>query len=163
MNLKRTETRVLELTRKHGVAQKNVMGAYTSRPSRQVEFLLHEVAHWTTLGHSLKKLPRRLSKQIGDRFNNMSPTVANALEIDTSMVTYLAGRLLGYWDDPGPIVSSCRRNLSGIISLGDDDVVYKAFVKLWQEKRSLYEVRAIELAHWLHPSARLSFPGTEFP
>jgi len=160
------ERRVLRLTRKYGVAQRDVLGAYTVRPLRQVEFLLHEVSHWLTLGHNIKKVPRRLSSRIGEQFQSIGDPSANALEIDASLVTYLAGWLLGLWTDPMPIVKSCRRNLKGIISLESnrDNDVLKEFVKRWREHSNDYETKAKTLARWLQPSAKIPvLSGYAFP
>ncbi len=163
----RAERRALELTRSHGIAQKNVTGAYPYAPLRGIEFLFHEVAHWVTLGQDIKKIPRRLSHQIGERFKLIAPASANALEIDTSLVAYLVGWSLGYWKDPSPIVTSCRRNLTGRISLmgADGDVeVYRTFTSRWRENRGHYVRHAVAIAYWFRPSVKLlTFPAFEFP
>lgn len=159
------ERRAIELTRKHGVAQKNTMGAYHGAPRRHVEYLFHEVAHWITFGQDPKKVPRRLSNFVQESFRRMSPIPADSLEIDASMVTYLAGWALGYWTDPGPIVNSCRRNLSGIASLaGTDNDIYKEFERRWENHRTKYVELAISLARWFRPSVQLqAFPESKFP
>jgi len=161
----RAEQRALQLTKKHGVFKKGI-GAYDHVPRRHIEFLLHEVGHWLTLGEDMKKVPRRLSNLIGRRFEGLSPIVSDELEIDTSMVTYLAGWALDYWTDPGPIVSSCRRNLNGLLSLRReaDDAVYKMFESRWAQHRKKYEQMAVSLARWFRPSVKLRpFPESKFP
>jgi len=162
----RAEARAISLTRKYGVFQKNVAGAYPFAPLRSVEFLLHEVAHWMTLGHPLNKLSKRLSNQIEAVFNDGITTLSsNSLEVDTAMITYLAGWTLGFWKDPGPIVSSCRRNLKGIDSLrATDDDIYKRMVSRWTDHRDEYAKAAYNLAKWFRPSANLvPFPEASFP
>lgn len=145
--------RVERLTRQHGVHKKNVMGAYDTQPLRSQEFLLHEVAHWLVLGHPIEKLPRRLSAKIDETFRGIPSPSSDSLEIDTALVTFLAGYQLGLWTDPGPIARSCRRNLKGPLALGDDSEVMIRFRKRWLSG-SQYSNLARKLALWMRPSAR---------
>lgn len=150
--------RVLQLTRWYGVPQKDVLGAYGG-PLGKIEFLLHEVAHWVTLGNDLAKkaVPRKLSDKVDRALQGMTPYSSNALEIDTAIVTYLAGYLLGLWDDPGPIALSCKRNLRDALKTSEDDV-YQMMVARWNESYLLYNDMAHDLALWLKPSAKLMAP-----
>jgi hypothetical protein len=165
-SVERAERRALLLTRKHGVYQKNVMGAYSFVPLRHVEYLFHEVSHWMTLGRSIKKLPRQLSKYLGEVFDEIPDLSANSLEIDTAIITYIAGYLLGFWTDPGPIVGACRRNLKGLEPsfMSTDDDIYKIFESRWSTHRSNYRVKAQTLAKWFRPSAEwVALPESSFP
>jgi hypothetical protein len=158
LTIERAAARAQWLMRKHKVFQKGV-GAYYA-PLRDIEFLLHEVAHWLTLGGSIDRVPSRLSHKIGEHFERIPAPSANTLEIDTAMVTYLAGWQLGYWTDPGPIVNSCRRNLQGVEALSwKDDEVYKRFVGRWKAHKRTYVALTVNLVRWFRPSAKLK----EFP
>jgi len=163
--MQRLETKVLKLTRRHGVAQKSVTGAYDTRPLRQIEFLFHEVGHWVTLGHAIDKLPRKLSNRINEAFRNIAPRTANNLEIDASFVTYLAGYLLGLWQDCGPIAKSCVRNLNGIQAFEPSQYVVEAFELRWKvtAERRIYVQQATAVAKWLCPSAKLTILTDAFP
>lgn len=167
---KRLEARALLLTRKHGVHQLGVTGAYDEKPNRRVEFLLHEVAHWLVLGNAISKVPRRLSKRIGDLFDQIPVKSANCLEIDTALVTYLAGYLLGLWTDPGKIAHSCAKNLKGAVKVTNagpvfvtsEDIV-QAFISRWDACRNQYLLKAIHLAKWFRPRGPLVKVSNEFP
>jgi hypothetical protein len=157
----RLTDRVTHLTRQHGVFQKEVMGAYNTQPLRGSEFLLHETAHWIGLGNSVDSIPRRLSRKVSDIFESIPVTSADSLEIDASMVTFLAGYQLGLWTDPNPIVRSCRRNLRGSMAFGDDSEVLERFHQRWSHFSSRsYRSLAKSLALWFHPKARL-LPTTD--
>lgn len=145
------ERRALFLIRRHGVAQKDVLGAYSASPLRQTEFLLHEVAHWLTLGGSVDKVPTKLSNRMGAAFKDMPKLSANSLELDTSLVTYLAGFMMGLWSDPGPIARSCTRNLQGLMSLGPTDPTLKEFQLRWSLDSWTYFKMALGLARWYGP------------
>lgn len=150
--------RALLLTRRHGVPQKDVLGAYVGHLGK-IEFLLHEVAHWMTLGNDLAKkpVPRKLSDKVDRALQGMTPYSSNALEIDTAIVTYLAGYSLGLWSDPGPIAHSCKRNLRDALKTSEDDV-YRMMVTRWNESYLLYNDMAHDLAAWLKPNAKLMAP-----
>lgn len=159
-----TETRALLLTRKHGVAQKDVTGAYHTPELRCVEFLLHEVSHWVTLGRELEKLPKDLTKRIADTFERLTKPSADSLEFDASIVTYVTGYLLGLWEDPIPIVNSCRRNLSGLRSLTDTDAkVLEIFRSKWGAHQRVYLLNAKLIAKWFRPSCKLKELSGIFP
>lgn len=148
--------RALDLTRHHGVSQLDVAGAYDQAPQQQVEFLFHEVAHWLTLGRPLSRLPRRLSTTLTETIQVIPRESADSLEIDTALVTFVAGCLLGLWDDPAPIASSCRRNLQCITCLGPDDVVTAIMKQRWNGLgRAGYLRMATSLANWLQPKKKL--------
>lgn len=149
----RVMIRVNSLTSFHGVAKKNVMGAYDTQPLRGLEFMMHEAAHWIVLGNPIKKLPRRLSQKIEQQFRAIPRTSSDSLEIDTAFVTFLAGYMLGLWTDPSPIVRTCRRNLKGGLALGDDSEVLAQFRTRWFSG-SDYMRLARELALWFRPSAK---------
>lgn len=160
LKVERAEAHALELARKYGVYQKNVTGAFPFAPLRQIEFLLHEVAHWLTLGGDSTKVPRHLSRRVGEHFERIPRLSANSLEIDTAIVTFFAGWALGYWTNPKPIVESCRRNLQNIESLsGSDEDLLKKFDARWKNQKRTYTALASNLAHWFRPSAKLP----EFP
>ncbi len=153
----RTKARVDLLTRLHGVHVKNVMGAYDTQPLRSLEFLFHEVSHWLTLGNPIEKVPRRLSVKIDTVLSKIPSASTDSLEIDTALVTFLAGYQLGLWIDPSPIVKSCRRNLRGIEALGQDFVVLSRFQSRYRSSgsASFYDDLAAKLAKWFRPSAKL--------
>jgi hypothetical protein len=151
----RIVTRTAHLTRYHGVAQKNVTGAYDTSPLRELEFLFHEVAHWLVLGNSHERLPRRLSAKIEARMRPIPPASSNSLEIDASMVTFLAGFKLGLWVDPRPIVRSCRRNLRGRLAFEEDAAIFQQFTDRWQASQRTYDDLSHKLAKWFRPSAKL--------
>jgi hypothetical protein len=152
----RVANRVTCLIRKHGVFQRDVTGAYDSQPLRSLEFLLHEVAHWVVLGQDIHKVPTRLSRRVSDTFENIPAVSSDSLEIDTSLVAFLAGYQLGLWTDPTPIVRSCRRNLRGSLALGSDEAVLECFRQRWSHVSSKsYRELARRLALWFRPRARL--------
>lgn len=148
-----TSGRTEALTRRHGVSRKDVMGAYDTQPLRSTEFLFHEVAHWTVLGNPIEKIPRRLSSKVDGLFRNIPSASSDSLEIDTALVTFVAGYMLGLWTDPSPIVKCCRRNLRGPMALGEDSDVLKCFRERWFSTHS-YTNHARELALWFKPSAK---------
>ncbi len=129
------------------------MGAYDTQPLRSLEYLLHEVAHWIVLGNSIAKLPRRLSQKINQQFTTIPRESSDSLEIDTALVTFLAGYKLGLWTDPSPIVRACRRNLKSGLALGDDSEVLARFRNRWVSGND-YDKLARELALWFRPSAK---------
>jgi hypothetical protein len=100
------------------VARGAVTGAYHSPPLDLVEFCLHEAAHLITLGHDPSDFPKLrrmfgpLTGQVSDRAERLTKRVADLLEIDTAIITYLAGVRMDYWDDPEPIIKGCIRNMS---------------------------------------------------
>lgn len=155
MDSRRLLGKVSNLFERHGVARRNAVGAYSVQPLRDTEYLMHEVAHWMTLGRELTKLPRRLSTHTAEAFRRIPTASQNSLELDTTLITYLAGYALGLWDDPGPIIDSCRRNLKGMISLGSSEKVANLLKTRWDVDPLGYDTAARQLAKWLYPSAKL--------
>lgn len=151
----RTAARVTQLSRTHGIAQKNTMGAYDTPPLRQLEFLLHEAAHWIVLGNPVERMPCRLSSKLEEVFGRIPAVSSDSLEVDAALVTFLAGYRLELWTDPSPIVTSCRRNLKGIAALGPDTTVLSWFRERWFDGKVRYSFLSDELALWFRPSARL--------
>jgi hypothetical protein len=143
------------------VAQKDVQGAYDTQPLRNLEYLLHEVAHWLVLGHPIEKIPRRLSQKLNQQFKGIPAASSDNLEIDTAFVTFLTGYMLGLWTDPSPIVRCCRRNLKGPMALGDDSEVLTLFRNRWVSP-SVYLNLARQLALWFRPSAKTKLLSCAF-
>lgn len=102
------------------------LGAYSSTPLNLVEYCLHEAGHLITLGFHpdmfgvwVKNFcrpsetgPASFQDAMSYWFDGLSKNTADALEIDTAIVTYLAGVKLSLWTDPEPIQNSCARNLT---------------------------------------------------
>lgn len=154
-SLIRLERRAHQLSLKYGVPvarHSKGMGAYHDRREK-VEYLLHEVAHWLTLGNTLKSLPRQLTRRVDSVFDGLTPLSANSLEIDTALVTFLAGHLLDLWDDPLPIAKSCNSTLHGIECM---DTTARPTLEGFQKRRGFPSINrmAKELALWLRPSAK---------
>jgi hypothetical protein len=134
-------------------------GAYHAKPWDLTEYTMHEAAHLLTLGHTTAEFPRlrlyarartSLTGEITERMQGISETVADALEIDTAVVTYLAGYALNFWDDPDPIIVGCTKNLSGGINHpAGIGLVRKAFQV--HPSRASYRSRAEDLAEWFWP------------
>jgi hypothetical protein len=136
------------------------MGAYDTQPLRSTEFLFHELAHWIVLGHSVEKVPRGLSRKIQNLFEQIPEASSDSLEIDTALVTFLAGYMLDLWTDPGPIARSCRRNLKGPMALGEDSEVLNLFQS--RLRSSSYLRIAKQLAIWFRPSAKSKLRSCAF-
>ena len=155
-SLRLIQLRARKLSIKHGVpissAAKGI-GAVPYGPLSQAEYLLHEVGHWLTLGHTTKDLPSKLYARITPVLDRISSNTCNSLEIDTAFVTFLAGYALDFWDDPEAIAKCANRNLQSLSSLNfGAEPVLRAFEqrKGW---KSLLRM-STELALWFRPSAK---------
>lgn len=153
MNEARLIARTKKLAEKHGMplSRGAITGAYHDSPRREVEILIHDVAHWLTLGNPIEKLPSRLFTQLDNTFNKISQASANSLEIDASVLTFLTGYRLGIWTDPQDIAYSCRKNLRGA------HVELAVILKEFQERGkspAVWDYSAI-IAKWFKPSQKL--------
>lgn len=147
------DSRSLLLAKKHGVRTEPYHGSYISAPLHRVEFLLHEVAHWLTLGNSIKKVPTKLPSRIEKVLKGMTKDSSNSLEFDAAIVTFRAGHSLGLWTDPMPIVKSCQKNLRGMLSLSPS---YNGTIKALDERKACREVIEYSeaLALWFSPGSK---------
>lgn len=138
-------------------------GAYHDKPWDLTEYTMHEAAHFLTLGHNTAEFPRlrryartrpsngtTLVGEITERMEGISETVADALEIDTAVVTYLAGSALNFWDDPDPIIVGCAKNLSRRIDRPSGIALVRKAFRLHPSHAS-YRSRAEDLAEWFWP------------
>ncbi len=148
--------RARKLSIKHGVpisSRSKGIGAVPYGPLSQAEYLIHEVGHWLTLGHTIEDLPSKLKTRMEGVFNRMDVGSSNSLEIDTAFVTFLAGYALDFWDDPEAIAKCANRNLRSISSLsfGAEPVLRKFEQR--KDHASLLRM-SVEVALWFRPSAR---------
>lgn len=91
------EQKSVKLARLYGVNNPGSDG-YTPEYCVSTEYLLHEVAHYTTLGRKLKDLPKHnLSNVITDLLEEVSGPTGVELELDTLFVVRLAGVSLNMW------------------------------------------------------------------
>lgn len=155
-SLRLIELRARKLSLKHGVPtsmRAKGIGAVPYGPLSHAEYLLHEVGHWLTLGHTIQDLPSKLKVRMEGRFNRMASDSSNSLEIDTAFVTFLAGYALDFWDDPQAIAQCANRNLRSITSLNfTAEPVLREFERRRSHKSLLRMSK--ELALWFRPSSR---------
>jgi hypothetical protein len=91
------EYKSTKLSKQYGVNTPGTDG-YTPEYCLCTEYLLHEVAHYTTLGRDLKDLPKRnLSNTVTSLMEDVSASTGIELELDTLFVTRLAGVSLQMW------------------------------------------------------------------
>lgn len=141
--------RVYRLCCKHNVPYKDVrkgkiIGALSGYWGLDViEYLFHEVGHAMTLGQPFTRLPQDLPKWIDQKLDRMSPPTRNALEVDTSVVTFYAGYQLGLWEDVDPFQESCRRNLCTITDFMEFRVLW---ARHWGQEHLVQQGQA--LASW---------------
>lgn len=132
----------------------SVTGAYYYEPLSLVEFCLHEAAHLITLGHEPSEFPKlrrhfgSLTEQVTERGYRLTKHVADALELDTAIITYFAGFRLGYWDDPEPIIKSCTRNMSHRLDYEGAGVRAAFEAAINESLASHYRRKAELLAEW---------------
>ena len=149
------------------------LGAYDSAPLSHVEFCMHEAAHLIVLGYPPEKFGVWLDAFCpqGRDFQSalstwltatFSTDTGDALEIDTAVVTYLAGRSLKLWTDSEAIQRSCIRNLSAVLIQAKDRAhVHAQFAAAEQKsyKTQVYYNHARTLARWFAGRSRLNFSG----
>jgi hypothetical protein len=159
------EKRAAFLTHKHGIPSLGVTGSYHDAPLRRVEFVLHEGAHWITLGYTT--VPSRATQKTSELFERMTPTTADSLEIDTAFVTYLAGCALNLWYDPMPIIDSACRNLVchntlAATATGSRAVVIEAWKRQVLSRTARRRLRdmTVRLVLWFSPRSK---PLTKLP
>lgn len=147
------DKRSLTLCQKHGVRTEPYHGAYLSAPLHRVEFLLHEVAHWITLGNSIEKVPTKLPSRIEKALKGMTQDSSNSLEFDAAIVTFRAGHSLGLWKDPMPIARSCQKNLRGRRALS---LTFDETLKALDHRKACKEVITYSeaLARWFSPGSK---------
>lgn len=151
MDTKALEKRTKLLLRRHGVRHRDFFGAYHGHPIREFEILLHEVAHWVTLGNSLHTFPKNASSRVESIFATISDEAGDALEVDASFVTYLVGYLMGLWSDPAPIAQASARNLK--IGIATTSKVVVQFQERWarQTTRDRLIGMALRIVRWVRP------------
>lgn len=96
-------------------------GSYVKAPYDAIEFFFHEVGHSVVMGKDLEDLPDNIVSYAGDTCRTLSQASADSIEIDTAVVTFLTGRHLRLWANPGPILDSCFQNLIWTKLDEDDD------------------------------------------
>lgn len=150
------DLRARRLSLKHGVPISSVskgIGAVPYGPLSQAEYLLHEVGHWLTLGHTIKELPSKLHARITPVLDRISSDSCNSLEIDAAFVTFHAGYALDFWDDPEAIAKCANRNLQSLSSLNfGAEPVLREFERR-KSRKGLLRMSG-ELALWFRPSAK---------
>lgn len=152
---RRLVLKVQALRKKHNVPK--MMGPFTHGTCADpeldcIETFLHEVSHWVCGGNALEKLPTRLTKQVEVRMRTLSKASANAMELDTSLVTFLVLRELGLWDNLEIFARSCSKNLQGYTP---SDEVEKSFRTLFALNADFYLSNSHKIVKWLKPSHRL--------
>lgn len=153
-SLKILKERALKLCRKHGVAVKEVQGAYHYGTLKPIELLFHEVAHHLTLGGNPLKVPTKLNKRLGEALDRIPKVSSDSLEIDASMVTFLAGYRLDLWKDLDDIILSCGRNLQD--QRYDAEYVREEFRRRFRDRATQYGDLAQHLISWFAPSLKLN-------
>lgn len=155
-SLRLIDLRARKLSLKHGVPtsyRAKGIGAVPYGPLSQAEFLLHEVGHWLTLGHTIQELPSKLKPRLEKVLDRIDSDSANSLEIDTAFVTFLAGYAMDFWETPEAIAQCANRNLRSISSLNfTAEPVLREFERRRGHKTLLR--MSEELALWFRPSAR---------
>ncbi len=86
-------------------------GAYEAGPLRLIEIAMHELAHMVVMGHDRFKY-RAVGSSISIAMDVMSNAVCDEMEVDASLITYLAGRKLGLWEDYTQIRDGMLTNLN---------------------------------------------------
>jgi hypothetical protein len=142
-----------------------IVGSYYGKPLNVVEYCLHEVSHLVTFGYSTDDFPKvkdlyngSLTEQIGHRFNQLSKPVSDALEIDTSIVTYEAGKVLGLWNDHNKILNSCLKNLSLDMLPSESRVHVQSLFDQQAYPQNQYNMRArqgAQVARWFVGRSKL--------
>jgi len=85
------------LMNNYGILAPPPGGVFRDEPLMTLEYVLHEVAHYLTLGFDVDDLPEDLSTCTEKILNRIPDHSADALELDTTAVTYFAGCGLGLW------------------------------------------------------------------
>lgn len=94
---KRIEEKSIQIAKAYGINTPGTDG-YTPHYCVNAEYVLHEVAHYVTLGRSIMSLPKKeLSNKITDLMENVGEASGVELELDTLFVERLAGVLLQLW------------------------------------------------------------------
>src|SRR4051812_41340217 len=136
-------------------------GVFRDEPLMTLEYFLHEVAHYLTLGFDLDEIPEDLSSYVERILNRIPDHSADALEMDTSAVTYFAGCSLGLWrwygsepkdDALEAFAKTCKDTLRTDWTVAD---ILKGLEERVQNK--MVQHMADRLSVWFDPSVKL--PG----
>ncbi len=87
-----------------------IEGAYYNEAMHLVELVFHELGHLVVLGKT-KSVILHTRADIREGLALYSDAVCDEMEVDTSLITWVAGRKLGLWDKPDPIYHSMLGNL----------------------------------------------------
>lgn len=92
-------------------------GSYTSGPRALIEYLFHELGHYLATGVTLEELPEDVALHVAMLLDKMSLATSDSMELDASVISYLAGHRLGLWNNPRTILKSCHANTQGWVSM----------------------------------------------
>lgn len=115
------------------------------------EYFLHEAAHWLTLNLEhldLRRLPKKLSSAVGERFAQLSKLSRESLEYDALYVEHLAGAELGMWlkGDRHVVVSAGAKASSRTLAYVHKEIGRRAYI----DRQDDYNLKdaASALAAW---------------
>lgn len=144
------------LIEQYGIIAPPPGGVFSEEPLMTLEYFLHEVAHYLTLGFGLDDLPFDLSSCTERILNRIPDHSADALELDTSAVTYFAGCTLGlwgwYWAEPKDdaleaFAKTCKESMRNTWTVAD---ILKGLEERVQNK--MVQHMADRLTLWFDPS-----------
>jgi hypothetical protein len=130
-----------------GLGSSKIGALPEKHPLCALEYLIHEVAHAVTLGEVLDEL-EDLETSTFRRFGVIERATGDALEIDATVVAFLAGKNLGLWGsrDLRHFVRSCSNNTN---SLSHGQVKRRVNAAVGIHISTRHSLQASHLMSWL--------------